>query len=317
MRKIIVLITALIATTFTMGQAPGKMSYQAIIRNAANSLVVSQNVGMRISILQSSASGTAVYVETQTPTTNTNGLVTMDIGSGTVVTGTFSSIDWSAGPYYIKTETDPAGGTSYTITGTSQLLSVPYALYAQTASAVAANSISTTQIANSAVTSAKIADGTISANDLASSAVTMAKISASGTASSSTFLRGDGAWATPTASVPSGLVVYTGTSGGSISQTISDVNIRTVIVTLNGSTGASTTFNITLPSAGSYTAGTVINFSVAAYISSSPTWVITSSGSYLYALNFNGSSMASGASVAATNGFKLVTDGVSNWYRMP
>jgi hypothetical protein len=88
---------------------------------------------MRISILQTTPSGTAVYVETQTPTTNANGLVSIEIGGGTVVVGNFSTINWANGPYFVKTETDPTGGTNYSITGTSQLLSVPYALYAATA----------------------------------------------------------------------------------------------------------------------------------------------------------------------------------------
>jgi hypothetical protein len=106
------------------------MSYQAVIRDNSNALVTNQIVGMQISILQGSANGTAVYAETQTPTTNTNGLVSIEIGGGTVVSGNFSTIDWANGPYFMKTETDPAGGTNYTITGTSQLLSVPYAMYA-------------------------------------------------------------------------------------------------------------------------------------------------------------------------------------------
>ncbi|GAB1416194.1 hypothetical protein MASR2M117_16000 [Paludibacter sp.] len=106
------------------------MSYQAVIRNPANNLVANQAVGMKISILQGTESGSAVYVETQTPTTNTNGLISLKIGDGTVVSGTFATIDWTTGPYFIKTETDPAGGENYTITGVSQLLSVPYALYA-------------------------------------------------------------------------------------------------------------------------------------------------------------------------------------------
>jgi hypothetical protein len=72
-------------------------------------------------------------VETQTTNTNANGLVTLEIGSGTIVSGTFSGIDWSNGSYFIKTETDPTGGTSYTITGTSQILSVPYAIYSKIA----------------------------------------------------------------------------------------------------------------------------------------------------------------------------------------
>ena len=87
---------------------------------------------MKISILQGSATGSPVYVETQTPTSNANGLVTLQIGGGTVVSGTIATINWANGPYFITTETDPTGGTNYTITGTSQLLSVPYALYAKT-----------------------------------------------------------------------------------------------------------------------------------------------------------------------------------------
>ena len=122
---------ALVAFTLTvLAQAPNMMSYQAVIRNTSNTLITNSAVGMRISILQSSASGTAVYVETQTPTTNANGLVGIEIGNGTIVTGVFSTIDWSAGPYFLKTETDPSGGTAYSITGTSQFLSVPFALYA-------------------------------------------------------------------------------------------------------------------------------------------------------------------------------------------
>ncbi len=121
-------------------QAPEKMSYQAVIRNSSNKLVTNQQVGMRISILQGSASGNVVYQETQTPTTNTNGLASLEIGTGNVVKGDFSSINWTNGPYFIKTETDPAGGTNYNITGTTQLLSVPYALHAKTADSIVSQS---------------------------------------------------------------------------------------------------------------------------------------------------------------------------------
>ena len=120
-------------TASVFAQVPNKMSYQAVVRDGSNNLVTSSAVGMQISILQGSASGTAIYVETQTPTSNANGLVSLEIGAGTVISGTFATIDWANGPYFIKTETDPNGGTSYTITGTSQLLSVPYALHAKTA----------------------------------------------------------------------------------------------------------------------------------------------------------------------------------------
>jgi hypothetical protein len=112
-----------------LAQSPHKMSYQAVIRNSTFALVVNAPIGMKISILQGSATGTAVYVETQTPTTNANGLASIEIGGGTVVSGLMSTINWGAGPYFIKTETDPTGGTTYSIASTTQFLSVPYALY--------------------------------------------------------------------------------------------------------------------------------------------------------------------------------------------
>jgi len=136
MKKLYTLITAVFLTASAFAQAPEKMSYQAVVRDAGNTLATSQAVGMQLSILQGSVTGTAVYVETQTPTTNINGLVSIEIGSGTVVSGTFNAIDWSNGPYFIKTETDPTGGTAYTITGTSELMSVPYALHANTADSI-------------------------------------------------------------------------------------------------------------------------------------------------------------------------------------
>lgn len=130
MKNTLTFLIAVLCSINLFAQAPNKMSYQAIIRNSSNQLIVNLTVGMRISIIQGTASGTPTYIETQTPSTNTNGLVSMEIGTGTVVTGNFASINWANGPFFIKTETDPNGGTNYTISGTSQLLSVPYALYA-------------------------------------------------------------------------------------------------------------------------------------------------------------------------------------------
>ncbi len=148
MKKLFNILAAVLLTAGVFAQAPEKMSYQAVIRNSSNALVISTVVGMKISILQGSATGTAVYTETQTPTTNANGLVSIEIGGGTG----FSSIDWSTGSYFIKTETDPTGGTNYIITGTSQLLSVPYALHAK----IAKNGISTTQANEIIANTAKI-----------------------------------------------------------------------------------------------------------------------------------------------------------------
>ncbi|RLD60208.1 MAG: hypothetical protein DRJ01_10060 [Bacteroidetes bacterium] len=144
MKKIFTILSAVLLTASVFlpqqagAQTPEKMSYQAVVRDASDKLVTNINVGMQISILQGSETGTAVYVETQTPTTNANGLVSIEIGgtNATVVSGDFSIIDWATGLYFVKTEIDPTGGTNYTITGTSQLLSVPYALHAKTAEGI-------------------------------------------------------------------------------------------------------------------------------------------------------------------------------------
>ncbi len=128
---LLVLVALSCTASWSRAQAPQKMSYQAVIRDANNALVANSQVGIKIWIHQGSIFGPAVYVETQTPITNVNGLATIEIGTGTVVNGAFSTIDWSTGQYHIKVETDPSGGNNYTITGTSQLLSVPYALYAE------------------------------------------------------------------------------------------------------------------------------------------------------------------------------------------
>lgn len=136
MNRFYTLIASFFLSAYTFSQAPEMMSYQAVIRDGSNNLVSSSSIGMQISILQGSASGTTVYTETQTPISNANGLVSIQIGNGAIVSGSFAAIDWSNGPYFIKTETDPSGGTAYSITGTSELLSVPYALHAKTAESV-------------------------------------------------------------------------------------------------------------------------------------------------------------------------------------
>ena len=132
MRHLFTFLASVLITVSVWAQTPQKMSYQAVIRNSSDALVTNTQVGMQISILKGAADGTAVYTETQTPTTNANGLVSIEIGDE----AGFSIIDWTNDIYFIKTETDPEGGTNYTITGVSQLLSVPYALHAKTAETV-------------------------------------------------------------------------------------------------------------------------------------------------------------------------------------
>ena len=135
MKKSFASLILLLSVAYGFAQAPQKMSYQCVVRNSGGKLVANQSIGLRISILQGSASGNVVYQETYNPNpqTNANGLVTVEIGGGEAISGTFSDIDWASGTYFLKTETDPTGGTNYTISGTSQLLSVPYALHAKTA----------------------------------------------------------------------------------------------------------------------------------------------------------------------------------------
>jgi uncharacterized protein (TIGR02145 family) len=125
----IFLITNYFVLNTCTAQSPQNFSYQSIIRNPGGQALSNQPVAMKISLLQGGETGAVVYSETHTATTNGSGLVTLQVGGGTAVSGSMSSIDWSAGPYFIKTETDPEGGTNYSITGTSQLLSVPYALF--------------------------------------------------------------------------------------------------------------------------------------------------------------------------------------------
>ncbi len=128
MKKLYTFISAVILSASLWAQAPQKMSYQAVIRGANNTLVVEKQVGVKISILQNSETGSVVYTETHTPTTNTNGLASLSIGAGKSPSSDFSKIDWSKGPYFVKIETDVVGGTNYQLTSVSELMSVPYAL---------------------------------------------------------------------------------------------------------------------------------------------------------------------------------------------
>lgn len=134
--SVLIIHSSLLLFNSASAQAPSGFTYQSVLRDANNDLIINTTVGTQISILQTTAGGTAVYVETHTASTNANGLLTLQVGAGSAQSGTFASIDWSAGPYFIKSETDPAGGTTYTITGTQQMMSVPYALHAKTAESV-------------------------------------------------------------------------------------------------------------------------------------------------------------------------------------
>ena len=125
------LVTVVILTLGLFAQSPEGFKYQAVVRDASSNPMTDKAVGMQLTIQQGSIGGTAVYTETFAPTTNAYGLVNLEIGTGTS-TDNFSAIDWSNGPYFMETAIDINGGASYVTMGTSQLMSVPYALYAKT-----------------------------------------------------------------------------------------------------------------------------------------------------------------------------------------
>ena len=114
-------------------QVPQSFNYQAVARNATGDLLQNQPVGIRLSVHEGSAGGTVVYQETHLPTTNQFGLINLAVGAGSVVSGDFTTINWSSGLYWLEVEMDPAGGSSYAAMGNTQLLTVPFAMYAQNA----------------------------------------------------------------------------------------------------------------------------------------------------------------------------------------
>lgn len=127
MKKLITLFVLFISC-LSMAQVPQGISYQAIALNNTGSPVVNSPVGVRLSILDNSASGTVIYTETHTKTTNAQGLFNLTIGQGTVTLGSFSGINWGENQKFLQVEIDINGGSNYSVAGTTQLLSVPYAL---------------------------------------------------------------------------------------------------------------------------------------------------------------------------------------------
>jgi len=125
------LLTFFVLSNYSFCQVPEKFNYQAVVRDQDGNLIANQKVSFRINILSGSAQGTPVYIETHIDSTNKLGLVTLEIGGGTVESGDFSIIDFGKYNYYMKVEMDKEGGTNYAEMGTTQLLSVPYALYAK------------------------------------------------------------------------------------------------------------------------------------------------------------------------------------------
>ena len=115
---------------FAIAQAPQKINFQSILRNSSGEVVGNGSVGLKISILSGSIDGSSVYSETHVKTTDASGLISIQIGNGTVISGIFANIDWGGASHFIKLEVDFSGGSNYVVLGTQELMSVPYAMYA-------------------------------------------------------------------------------------------------------------------------------------------------------------------------------------------
>ncbi|MFZ4378009.1 MAG: hypothetical protein ACOYN9_16745, partial [Saprospiraceae bacterium] len=128
--NILRIIVLLIFPLLGISQAPTKINFQSVLRNTNGEVLSNSAVSLRISILSGTINGSAVYIETHTKTTDTGGLMSLQIGGGTVLSGVFANINWGSSAHFIKLEADFSGGNSYVLLGTQELMSVPYALYA-------------------------------------------------------------------------------------------------------------------------------------------------------------------------------------------
>lgn len=130
MKKLFSIITLVLVNFLAFSQAPNLFNYQGVARTTSGIPVANSVIGIRLSILDGSVNGSILYTETQSPTTSSNGLFTVSIGAGKLVSGSISTINWGTGTKFLKSEIDISGGTNYTLNNTSQLVSVPYAQYA-------------------------------------------------------------------------------------------------------------------------------------------------------------------------------------------
>ena len=134
MKKIVLFLFFLYGILSCMGQVPSRFSYQAVVRNAGGQLLANQSVGVRVSVLEGSSNGNAVFVETHNVQTDASGVLALSVGTGNASVGNLgTSVHWGTASNFLKVEIDPAGGSSYSITSVQELVSVPYALYAKSA----------------------------------------------------------------------------------------------------------------------------------------------------------------------------------------
>lgn len=130
MKALTTLFVLFFAAIVIHAQVPAAFNYQGVARDLSNNPITDQEIGLRISILEESESGTVIYQETHHPTTNKIGLFNVALGLGNASTGSLEQIDWGNAEHFVQIEIDEQGGTNYQIVGTSQLLAVPYAMHA-------------------------------------------------------------------------------------------------------------------------------------------------------------------------------------------
>ncbi|MBW6534207.1 MAG: hypothetical protein K0B11_04320 [Mariniphaga sp.] len=132
MKKLIFTLFFFLYASVLMAQVPAGFSYQAVVRNNSGEVVAGKTVKFKFSILQNSATGTPVYVETQSKETSAFGLANLVVGTGIKVSGNFDPSAWGSNSHYLKVELDPNNGNAFSHLGTMQLMAVPYAFHAKT-----------------------------------------------------------------------------------------------------------------------------------------------------------------------------------------
>jgi hypothetical protein len=131
MKRIFLILIAAALALLSFAQPPAYFNYQAVVRDAEGAIIAGQDVSIKIEILSGTSTGTVVFRETHLVTTSDQGLVTLPVFGGNH-DGMWEEIDWSANDYFIKIYLGNSTGTDFQEMGTSQLLSVPYAMHAAT-----------------------------------------------------------------------------------------------------------------------------------------------------------------------------------------
>ena len=131
MKNLFLLLVPFCFSLISLGQTPKTISYQGVARNATGQPIPNQSIKIKLSLLETATSSNSLYTETHIPTTTGQGLFALQIGTGTVLSGTYTNLDWSNGPKFVKTEIDPTGGDNFTISSTNPLNAVPFSLFAQ------------------------------------------------------------------------------------------------------------------------------------------------------------------------------------------